>query len=48
MSIQVGKKRTELLRAFLGVLVTGQVVQPVPFEDDGLTLFTFLEGESDL
>jgi hypothetical protein len=41
-------KRTEALQAFLEGLVMGGVVQPVPFEDDGLLLFTFLTGESDL
>lgn len=41
-------KRTEMLQAFLEGLVISGVVQPVPFEEDGLLLFTFLTGESDL
>ena len=42
------EKRTEMLQAFLEGLVMGEVVQPVPFEDDGMVLFAFLTGESDL
>jgi len=37
-----------MLQAFLEGLVMGEVVQPVPFEDDGMVLFAFLTGESDL
>lgn len=41
-------RRTEMLQAFLEGLVISGVVQPVPFEEDGLLLFTFLTDESDL